>query len=172
MADETADVLPEPPQDTVGFPPAPLSPAPPCYAGGGPGGRGGGAAHDVQEDVHAAGFDNEGAAADSDSSSGEEEEESTPRSPPPPPPPEEVEEVVIVHSEDNLNDPGKWPAIISQGLRDILIERGPQQVRGIDFPKTKCSRKDEKQRKFSEAHYSRKLTNGEKPEGSPCALLK
>ena len=126
----------------------------------------------VQEDVHAAGFDNEGAAADSDSSSGEEEEESTPRSPPPPPPPEEVEEVVIVHSEDNLNDPGKWPAIISQGLRDILIERGPQQVRGIDFPKTKCSRKDEKQRKFSEAHYSRKLTNGEKPEGSPCALLK
>ena len=76
----------------------------------------------------------------------------------------EPPEVELVTDTEDLNDPGKWPSTITQGVRDILMQRGPHQVKGINFPKTKGSRKDDYQRGFSETHYSRKLINGEKLE--------
>ncbi|XP_008113471.1 zinc finger MYM-type protein 1-like [Anolis carolinensis] len=54
------------------------------------------------------------------------------------------------------NDCGEWPLKITDEARKIIVERGPQQVRGIKFPK------DIHGRKFSPFHYSRKLCNGER----------
>nr|XP_016850957.1 PREDICTED: zinc finger MYM-type protein 1-like [Anolis carolinensis] len=53
------------------------------------------------------------------------------------------------------NDCGEWPLKINDEAQKLLVERGPQQVRGINFPK------DINGRKFSSYHYTRKLCNGE-----------
>ncbi|XP_051170468.1 zinc finger MYM-type protein 1-like [Leptopilina boulardi] len=52
-------------------------------------------------------------------------------------------------------DPGQWPVIISDQIRQILIKRGPEQVSNIQFPKNNDGRK------FSVQNYRRRMPNGE-----------
>ncbi|XP_046744279.1 zinc finger MYM-type protein 1-like [Diprion similis] len=53
------------------------------------------------------------------------------------------------------NDPGSWPASINSDLVDILVRRGPVQMRNHSFPV------NDNGRKFSEYYYHRHLPNGE-----------
>ncbi|XP_043469454.1 zinc finger MYM-type protein 1-like [Leptopilina heterotoma] len=53
------------------------------------------------------------------------------------------------------NDPGEWPDIISDKIRQILIERGPEQISNIQFPKNNDGRR------FSVQNYCRRMPNGE-----------
>lgn len=72
--------------------------------------------------------------------------------------PQTAEQISVHSEEDTFNDPSNWPTTVTQGFRDILIERGPYQEKGIDFPR------DSAHRKFSVCHYRRTLTNGERLE--------
>lgn len=69
---------------------------------------------------------------------------------------EQQGEILPSEGEEICHDPGKWPAVINPGLKDTLVQGGPHQTKGIIFPK------DSWNRRFSEAHYSRTLANGEK----------
>lgn len=69
--------------------------------------------------------------------------------------PQTAEQISVHSEEDTFNDPSNWPTTVTQGPRDILIERGPYQVKGIDFPRDSAHRN---------VHYRRTLTNGERLE--------
>lgn len=53
------------------------------------------------------------------------------------------------------HDPGEWPAFITDNIRQLLVQRGPEQVTQIDFPL------NSENRRFSTVHYRRQLNNGE-----------
>lgn len=66
-----------------------------------------------------------------------------------------LQEVLRDKSSPLSTDCGEWPSKITSNVRKLLVERGPIQVKDINFPL------DSKGRKFSPTHYIRKLCNGE-----------
>ncbi|XP_067126051.1 zinc finger MYM-type protein 1-like [Centruroides vittatus] len=63
---------------------------------------------------------------------------------------------LICSSLDCGNDPGLWPAGMTNDLINILVSRGPVQVFNYNFPANDAGRK------FANNYYSRNLPNGEK----------
>lgn len=57
----------------------------------------------------------------------------------------------------SLDDCGEWPAKITDDIRQILVKKGPVQVKNFNFPIDSSSG-----RRFTVANYNTKLTNGEK----------
>lgn len=71
----------------------------------------------------------------------------------------------IIDNQNNIvfqtfEDPGQWPHSLSMRERDIIIEKGPNEITDYDFP-IKTSDSEEK-RKFTIQHYNRILCNGKK----------
>nr|XP_014064712.1 unnamed protein product [Salmo salar] len=57
----------------------------------------------------------------------------------------------------NNKDTGEWPKYMNGSVRDMLVQAGPHQDKDGNFPR------DELQRKFSVAHYNRRMANRERP---------
>lgn len=57
----------------------------------------------------------------------------------------------------SLDDCGEWPAKITDDIRQILVKKGPVQVKNFNFPIDSSSG-----RRFTVANYDTKLPNGEK----------
>jgi len=55
----------------------------------------------------------------------------------------------------DYSDPGKWPKSISNRLRQTIVIEDVKQIQSHDFPK------DKNNRRFSVAHYKKRLPNGE-----------
>ncbi|CAH9128174.1 unnamed protein product [Cuscuta epithymum] len=56
---------------------------------------------------------------------------------------------------DDLFDPGNWKAPISQKQIDLLVERGPIRIKGVEYP-------IDKKRSFNDKYYTRCLGNMER----------
>lgn len=66
----------------------------------------------------------------------------------------------IIDNQNNIVFPGEWPHSLSVREKDIIIEKGPNEITDYDFPiKTIDS---EEKRKFIIQNYNRILCNGEK----------
>ncbi|KAK4882204.1 hypothetical protein RN001_005523 [Aquatica leii] len=77
----------------------------------------------------------------------------------PVPPQSFPEEVQIL--KEILSDPELWNSFcISSQTRQILVERGPHQIKEFEFPINKG------RRRFSPSHYLKVLNNGEVVERS------
>lgn len=63
---------------------------------------------------------------------------------------------VICSNLDCGDDPGLWPASMTNDLVNILVSRGPVQVSNCNFPTNNDGRK------FTDNYYYRNLPNGEK----------
>lgn len=63
---------------------------------------------------------------------------------------------VIGSNLDYGDDPGLWPASMTNDLVDVLVSRGPAQVSNYNFPF------NDDGRRFTDSYYYRKLPNGEK----------
>lgn len=68
------------------------------------------------------------------------------------------EENVVTSSPswDLLQDCGKWPAKITDDIRQVLVEKGPVQIKNFNFPIDSNSG-----RRFTAVNYKTKLPNGE-----------
>lgn len=65
----------------------------------------------------------------------------------------------MIGSDLDIADPASWKNLNSSQYQ-IIIEKGPIQVKGIDYPK------DDSGRHFSDSHYYRIMSNGENVERS------
>lgn len=64
--------------------------------------------------------------------------------------------VIPSPSLNSLQDCGEWPAKITDDIHQILVEKGPVQVKNFNFPIDSSSG-----RRFTVANYKTKLPNGE-----------
>lgn len=64
--------------------------------------------------------------------------------------------LVICSNLDCSDDPGLWPASMTNEIVNILVSRGPIQVSSSNFPM------NDDGRKFTDNYYYRNLANGEK----------
>lgn len=53
------------------------------------------------------------------------------------------------------HNPGEWPENITNKIREILNQRGPEQISNIQFPLNKYGRR------FSVQNFHRRMCNGE-----------
>ena len=67
-----------------------------------------------------------------------------------------VNVVIPLPSLNSLQDCRKWPAKITDDICQILVEKGPVQVKYFYFPIDSSSG-----RRFTVANYKTKLPNGE-----------
>ncbi|CAH0551169.1 unnamed protein product [Brassicogethes aeneus] len=65
----------------------------------------------------------------------------------------------MIGSDLEIADPASWKNL-NDSQHQIIIEKGPIQVKGIDFPK------DDSGRHFSDLHYYRIISNGENVDRS------
>lgn len=65
-----------------------------------------------------------------------------------------VNATVVGHIDD-IYDPGNWNKYMSQGERDLLVEKGPIRFSDVDYPVVNG-------RSFGDSNYTRTLGNGEK----------
>ncbi|CAH9117632.1 unnamed protein product [Cuscuta epithymum] len=66
-----------------------------------------------------------------------------------------VGEVTMPEILDDFFDPGNWKAPISQSQIDLLVERGPIRISGLQYPV-------DRKRSFNDKLYTRCLGNGER----------
>lgn len=62
----------------------------------------------------------------------------------------------LKENRNDLDDCGEWPAKITDDIRQVLVEKGPVQVKHFKFPVDHKSG-----RRFTVANYKQKLSNGE-----------
>lgn len=65
-------------------------------------------------------------------------------------------EATISDCNFDTTDTGAWPTILTNRIIDIIVEKGPFQIREYNFPT------DDSRRKFSVNLFSKTLSNGEK----------
>ena len=71
---------------------------------------------------------------------------------------EQAVEADVGHSSEefDIDDPAKWPEIISSQVRTVIVRKGPVQIENFNFPK------DGNNRRFTPANYVRVMPNKEK----------